>query len=103
MKQYKLKDISDIDIKHMFIIKSDIMHYNFEIKHVPSETNCIADCLSRRPEWLICKDRASDCDQDPLRGGDSDTRDKLCLRVITKARHLLRANPAISGVENAEQ
>ena len=87
----------------MFNINSDIMHYNYEIKHVSGQTNCIADCLSRRPVWLVGKDRTSDCDQDPLRGGDTGPRDELCMRVITEARHLLRANPTISAVEEAGQ
>ena len=63
LKQYQLKDISNIDNKRIFNIKSDIMHYNYEIKHGPGETNCIADCLSRRPAWLVGKDRTSDCDR----------------------------------------
>ena len=71
LKQYQLKDISDIDNKRMFNIKSDIMHYNYEIKHVSGQANYIADCLSRRPAWLVGKDRTSDCNQDPLGGGDS--------------------------------
>ena len=29
LKQYQLKDISDIDKKRMFNIKADIQHYNF--------------------------------------------------------------------------
>ena len=77
------------------------MHYNYEIY---GQVNCKADCLSRRPEWLVGKDRTSDCDQDPIRGGAIDTsRNELCLRVITETRHFLRANPTISAVEEAEQ
>ena len=83
----------------MFNIKSDIIHYNYEIKHVSGQTNCIADCLSRRPAWLVGKDRASDCDQDPLSSGYTGPRDELCMRVLTEARHLLRANPTILAVE----
>ena len=92
LKQYQLKDISDIDNKRMFNIKADIQNYNYEIKHVSGESNCIADCLSRRPAWLVGKDRTSDCNQDPLSGSDTGPRDELCMRVITEARHLLRAN-----------
>ena len=87
----------------MFNIKSDIMHYNYEIKHVSGQANCIADCFSRRPAWLVGKDRTSECDQDLLRGGDTGPRDELCIRVITEARHLLRENPAISAVEEVGQ
>ena len=47
LKQYQTRDLSDIDNRHMFMIKSDIMAYNYEIRHVKGETNCIADCLSQ--------------------------------------------------------
>ena len=47
LKQYQSRDISDIDNRRMFIIKSNIMAYNYEIRHVKGEANCIADCLSR--------------------------------------------------------
>ena len=30
-----------------------------------------------------------------------DSRDELCMRVITEAMHLLKDNPAISAVEEA--
>ena len=35
--------------------------------------------------------------------GNTGTRVELCLRVITEARHLLRANPTISAVKEAGQ
>ena len=53
----------------MFNIKSDIMHYNYEIKHVPGETKCIADCLSRRPSELVGKNESPNYGQDLNRGG----------------------------------
>ena len=87
----------------MFMIKSDIMQYNYEIRHVKGEANCIADCLSRWPAWLISKDKKSDCDQDPIRVANHGSRDELCLKVITEARHLLRANPTLSTVEKMGQ
>ena len=68
------------------------------------ETNRIANCLSRRPSWLVGKDRSSDCNQDPNGGGVIGfSRDELCLRVITEARHLLRENPALSSLEEVGQ
>ena len=30
-----------------------------------------------------------------------DSRDELCMRVITEAMHLLKDNPAISAIEEA--
>ena len=57
LKQYQTHDIADIDNRRLFKIKSDLMTYNYEIRHVKGEANCIADCLSRHPEWLIGKDR----------------------------------------------
>ena len=85
------------------MIKSDIMEYNYEIRHVKGESNCIADCLSRQPAWLISKDKKSDCDQDPIWVGSQGPRDELCLRVITEAKHLLRANPALAAVKKMGQ
>merc|ERR1712041_23240 len=39
---------------------------------------------------------------DSGQGGElSDTRDKLCMRVITEAMYLLKDNPAISAIEEA--
>ena len=93
-----MRDISDIDNKRMATIKCDIMHYNYQVKHIPGQTNCIADCLSRRPEWLLGKVNDSDSSQD--RGVD-DSRDELCMRVITEAMHLLKDNPAILAIEEA--
>ena len=85
-----MKDISDIDNKRMFNIKADIQHYNYVIKHVSGETNCIADCLSQRPSWLVDKGMSSYCDQDPNRGGAIGfSRDEIYLRIFTDARHLL--------------
>ena len=55
LKQYQSRDIADIDNRRLFKIKSDLMSYNYEIRHVKGEANCIADCLSRRPEWLLDK------------------------------------------------
>ena len=58
LKNYQTRDIADIDNKHLFSIKSDLMMYNYEIKHIKGEANCIADCLSRCPEWLVIKDNS---------------------------------------------
>ena len=93
-----MRDISDIDNKRMAAIKCDIMHYNYQIKHIPGQVNCIADCLSRRPEWLLGKQNGSESSQDM---GVDDSRDELCMRVITEAMHLLKDNPAISAIEEA--
>ena len=87
LKNYQTRDIADIDNKRLFSIKSDLMAYNYEIKHVKGETNCIADCLSRRPEWMKNKGRAV------------TQRDEVCLRVITESRHLLKDNPALKKLE----
>ena len=99
IKQFQLCDISDIDNKHMASIKCDIMHYNYQIKHIPGQVNCIADCMSRTPQWLVGKDRGSDSAQGPSDGDDCGPRDELCMRVITVAMHLLKDNPAISAIE----
>ena len=63
IKQFQLRDISDIDNKRMASIKCDIMHYNYQIKHISGQVNCIADCLSRRPEWLIGRNKGPDSSQ----------------------------------------
>ena len=60
LKQYQSRDISDIDNRCMVLIKSDIMMYTYTIQHIKGEANCIADCLSRRPEWLVNKDKSSE-------------------------------------------
>merc|ERR1711873_99994 len=52
IKMYQSRDIADIDNRRLFKIKSDLMVYNYEIRQVKGEANCIADCLSRRPEWM---------------------------------------------------
>ena len=39
IKQFQLRDISDIDNKRMASIKCDIMHYNFQIKHISGQVN----------------------------------------------------------------
>ena len=46
LKNYQTRDIADIDNKRLFSIKSDLMAYSYEIKHVKGEANCITDCLS---------------------------------------------------------
>ena len=79
------------------------MHYNYEIRHVKGEANCITDCLSRQPAWLIHKDKKSDFDQDSIRVESQDSRDELCPRVISEARHLLRANPPLAAVKKMGQ
>merc|ERR1711895_149449 len=63
------------------------MAYNYEIKHIKGETNCITDCLSRRPEWMNNKGRTV------------TQRNEVCLRIITESRHLLRDNPALKKLE----
>ena len=73
----------------MALIKSDI-------QHIKGEANCIADCLSRRPTWLVGKDKKLDRDQDLIFTRCSDSRDEFCLRVITEARHILKDNPALA-------
>ena len=70
------------------------MTYNYQIRHVKGEANCIADCLSQRPEWLVAKDRQSDS-QGGTGGGAKGPRDEVCLRVFTESRHFLRDNPAL--------
>ena len=70
------------------------MIYNYEIKHVKGEANCIADCLSPHPEWLVNKNNSSD-----NKGRTKGPRDEVCLRVITESRHILRDNPALRKLE----
>ena len=74
------------------------MTFDYQIRHVKGEANCIADCLSQRPEWLVKKDSQSD-DQGNTGGGAKGPRDELCLRVITESRHILRDNPALRKLE----
>ena len=50
----------------MALINSNIMMFNYELKHIKGEANCIADCLSRLPTWLVGKDKKSDSNQDPI-------------------------------------
>ena len=47
--------------------------------------------------------RKLDDDKDPIMTWCNDSRDELCLRVITEARHLLRDNPALSALEEMGQ
>ena len=74
------------------------MTYNYEIRHVKGEANCIADCLSRRPEWVLAKKRQSDS-QGGAGDGAKGPRDELCLRVFTESWHFLRDNPALRKLE----
>ena len=74
------------------------MTYNYEIRHVKGEVNCIADCLSRRPEWMLAKDRQPDS-KDGTGVSARGSRDKLCLRVFTESRPFLRDNPALKKLE----
>merc|ERR1712101_77772 len=76
LKNYQTHDIADIDNKYLFSIKSDLMMYNYEIKHVKGEANCIADCLSRRPEWLLNRNSSDS------KGRTIGQRDEVCLRII---------------------
>ena len=85
LKQYQSRDIADIDNRRLFKIKSDLMTYNYEIRHVKGEAKCIADCLSRRPEWMLVKDRQSDS-KEGTRVSAKGSRDKLCLWVFTEFR-----------------
>ena len=94
LKQYQSRDIADIDNRRLFKIKSDLMTYNYEIRHVKGEANCIADCLSQHHEWVLAKDRQSDS-QGGAGDGAKGHRDELCLRVFTESRHFLRDNPAL--------
>ena len=93
LKSYQSRDIADIDNKRLFSIKSDLMAYNYEIKHVKGEANCIADCHSRRPEWLVNRNRSDN------KGRTVGQRDEVCLRIITESRHILRDNPALRKLE----
>ena len=95
LKQYQTRDISDIDNRRLFTIKSDLMTYDYEIRHIKGEANCIADCLSRRPAWLVNRDSESDSSQVHTGGRAKGPRDELCLRVITESRHILPDNPAL--------
>ena len=83
----------------MELIKSDIMMFNYKLKHIKGEANYIAVCLSRRPTWLVGKDKKSDSDQDLILTRCSDNRDEFCLRVITEASHILKDNPALAALE----
>ena len=89
LKLYQKHDISDIDNRRLLMIKSDLMTYDYEIRHVKGETNCIADCLSHHPARLTGKDKGSDCDQGPVGTRSLGPRDELCLRVITESKHIL--------------
>ena len=88
LKQYQSRDIVDIDNRRLFKIKSDLMTSNYEIRHVKGEANCIADCLSRRPEWMLDRNRQSD-GRDGVKAEAEVSRDKLCLRVFTESVPLL--------------
>ena len=77
------------------------MHYNYQIKHISGQVNCTADCLYRRPQWLVGKNRGSDNGQGLSDGDGCGPRDELCMRIITEAIHLLKDNPAISEIEEA--
>ena len=83
----------------MALIKSDIMVYNYVLRHIKGEANCITDCLSRRPTWLVGKDKKSDSDQDRILTRCPDSRYEFCLRVITEARHIFKDNPALAALE----
>ena len=99
LKQNQSRDIADIDNRRLFKIKSDLMTYNYEIRHVKGEAKCIADCLSRCPTWLVEKDKKSDNDQDPILTRCSDNRAEFCLSVIIEARHIPKDNPALAALE----
>ena len=79
------------------------MIYNYDIRHIKGEANCIADCLSRRPAWLVNRDSESDSSQVHTRGRTKGPRDELCLRVITESRHILQDNPALRKLEEMGQ
>ena len=85
------------------MMKSDLMTSDYEIRHVKGETNCITDCLSCHPAWLTGKDKGSDCSQGPVETRHHGPRDKLCLRVFTESRHILRDNPALRQLEEIGQ
>merc|ERR1711867_105466 len=57
------------------------------------EANYIADCLSRRPEWLVNRNSSDN------KGRTIGQRDEVCLRVITESRHILKDNPALRKLE----
>merc|ERR1712240_104711 len=99
LKQYQTRDIADIDNRRLFKIKSDLMIYNYEIRHVKGEANCIADCLSRHLEWMTDKNRQSDS-KDGIEDGARASRDELCLRVFTESMPFLRDNPALKRLED---
>merc|ERR1711873_75519 len=65
----------------------------------PGEANCIADCLSRRPEWMTDKNRQSDS-KDSNEDGAGAPRDELCLRIFTESMPFLRDNPALKRLED---
>merc|ERR1711867_38286 len=79
------------------------MTYDYEIRHVKGEANCIADCLPRRPAWLVSKDSESDSGQVHTGGHAKGPRNELCLRVITESRHILQDNPALRKLEEMGQ
>ena len=62
------------------------------------EANCIAYCLSQRPEWLVRKDSQSD-NQGDTGGNAKGPRDELCVRVFTESPHFLWNNPALRKLE----
>ena len=103
LKHYQTRDILDIDNHRLFMITSDLMTYDYEIRHIKGETKCIADGLSHHPAWLTGKDKGSDCNQGPTETGHHGPRDKLCLRVFTESRHILRDNPALRQLEEIGQ
>merc|ERR1712082_402815 len=61
--------------------------YNYEIKHVKGEANCIAYCLSQRSEWLVNRHSSDN------KGRTTGQSDEVCLRIITESRHILKDNP----------
>merc|ERR1711895_42401 len=69
------------------------MMYNYEIKHIKGEANCIADCLSQRPEWLVNRNSSDS------KGQTVGQRDEVCLRFITESKHILKDNPALRKLE----
>ena len=94
--------------KRMLQIKMDLTCYNYQVHHVASKKNAVADALSRRPVWLVGSNASDSC----VMGPDIEERalgylvthslkgeEDIVLQTITSAMHLLKNNPLLKKIE----